>query len=217
MFLADDHDLFRKALRCLLEREKDFEIVGEASDGQSAVRQILEIMPDVVVMDIMMPEMNGIEATRQLMKQAPNLKVIAMSLYSNRNCIKEMLQAGAVGYLLKSGAAEDVLTAIRSVQLHQFFFSPSIALIVKADYCGSFPGSVKEGQNEDLVALSPKEQEVLRHLAGEKNIKEIAKILGLSIQSVDVYKLRIMKKLNIDTIAGLAKYAIRQGYVTLDA
>lgn len=212
IFLADDHTLFRAALRCLLEREPEFLVVGEADEGQSAVRLVLQLVPDVILIDISMPEMNGIEATRLILSQARSLKVVALSMYSNRYYIKEMLQAGAVGYILKTSAEQDLVAAIRAVQADQFYFSPQVARCVQADHWNT-PLAVP---GEAGAVLTPHEQQVLRLLSEGKNNKEIAAHLDLSTKTVDVYRRRLMDKLGLRSIAELTKYAITQGITSVD-
>jgi DNA-binding NarL/FixJ family response regulator len=210
ILLADDHQLVRDGLKALLDAEDDLEVVGEADDGRSALTLVREIAPDVVVMDIAMSGLNGIEATRQIRNEMPATKVIALSMHSNRRYVLGMLRAGAWGYVLKAGAYEDLVDAVRTVRNERIFTSPGIKDMVLEEY-------VRGGTSKEPASpLSAREREVLQLLAEGKTSKEIASILNVSVNTVDTHKRRIMQKLQLRTTAELTKYALREGLTTLD-
>jgi len=207
VFLADDHDVFRQGLSSLLSIEPGIEVVGEAGDGRSALAGILAGKPDIVLMDVTMPGLNGIEATRQLRKGAPKTRVIALSMHSGQRFVGEMLQAGASGYLSKKSDAEEVVKAIRAVAEGEIYLSPSISGCLVRSY-------LEEAQPQGgaaVRALTPREREILQMFVEKKTTKEIAAELKLSLKTVFVHKERIMEKLGIKTLAGLTKYAVREG------
>jgi DNA-binding NarL/FixJ family response regulator len=211
IFLADDHAIVRDGIRALLEKEKDFTVVGEAANGREAVEQAAKICPDVVVMDIAMPQLNGIEAARQLLLLQPRLRLVVLSMHSDKRFVAEMLRAGAVAYLQKSCAVRDLVAAIRAVLKGQVFMSPEITGIVVDTLRRQAPAP----GNKDKE-LSPKEREVLQLLAEGLSSKEIAGKLGVSVKTVDTHRQHIMEKLSLRSIAELTKYAIREGITTVD-
>jgi len=209
--LVDDHGMVRSGLRALLQREPGLAIIGEAADGRSAVRLIQELSPDVVVMDLHMPDLNGIEATRQIVAASPGIKIIALSASSDESATIEMLRAGAVGYVLKDAAFEELVTAIRTVLKGEVYLSPPVASIVVADY-------LKGGAttyNSAFSALSAREREVLQLIAEGKATKEVAALLQVSLKTAETHRRNVMLKLNVDSVAELTKYAIRHGLTTL--
>src|SRR5687768_2276249 len=201
ILLADDHQIVREGLKSLLNSHEDMEVVGEARDGRAAVQMAKELAPDVVIMDLGMPHLNGIEATRQITLREPEAKVVALSMHSDRRFMGEMLKAGAKGYLLKDGAFEELATAIRHVIANKVYLSPKIANVVVDDY----------------VRLTPREREVLQLMAEGRATKEIAMDLKVSIKTVETHRRQIMEKLGIHSVAELTKYAIREGLTSLDA
>jgi DNA-binding NarL/FixJ family response regulator len=211
--LADDHVIVRDGLRSLLEKERDFTVVGEAENGRDAVEQATRLRPDVVVMDIAMPGLNGIEATRQITAQPPKPKVIALSMHSDKRFVAEMLQAGASGYLQKNCAFKHLVNAIRSVIAGQMYLGPSVTGIVVEGFKQRLPAP----QPGEAATLSPKEREVLQLLAEGSSTKEIADHLGISGKTVDTHRQHIMDKLGIHSIAELTKYAIREGLTSIEA
>lgn len=217
VILADDHAIVRAGLRSLLEQESSIEVVGEASDGRMAISMTCEMRPDIVVMDIGMQQLNGIDATRKITTEIPGVRVIALSMHSDRRFVSGMLGAGASGYLLKDGAFEELVDAIRSVAAGKVYLSPSIASVVVEDYARrvNTPGTEKIDVPA-LAKLSPREREVLQLAAEGKSTKEIAAALGLSIKTVETHRRQIMDKLGIYSLAGLIRFAIREGLVTLD-
>jgi len=212
VLLVDDHRLFRTGLHSLLARQPDIEIVGEAEDGVSAVRMATNLAPDVVLMDVSMPKLNGIEATRQILSQNTAVHVIVLSMHADRRFVIEALKAGARGYLLKDSAIEEVLNAIAAVAGHQVYLSRRITNIVVEDYllvAGNASATA-------YTALSAREREVLQLVAEGRNTKEIAGHLNVSVKTVETHRKQIMDKLGLHTIAELTKYAIREGLTELE-
>ncbi|MCX7918259.1 MAG: response regulator transcription factor [bacterium] len=212
VLLADDHTLVRQGLCSLIAREPDMLIVGEAYNGRIAVQLVHERRPNVLVMDVAMPDLNGIEATRQILTKYPEVRIIGLSMHSDRRYVMEMLKVGAAGYLLKDCAFEELITAIRTVNSNQIYLSPPIADIVLKDYIYR----LKNNDASVYSILTAREREVLQLLAEGKSTKQIAASLKISIKTVETYRQQIMDKLNIYSIADLTKYAIKEGLVSLD-
>lgn len=211
ILLADDHKIIREGLRALLVNQRDIDVIGEAEDGRSTVKLSHELSPDIVIMDISMPDMNGIEAARQIISRDSRIKVIALSVHSDKRFVIEMLNAGASGYLLKDCAFEELANAIRTVMSNRSYLSPAITDVMIQDYR-------KLLSRETLSVfslLSPREREILQLFAEGKSTKEIAFDLAISIKTVETHRQQIMKKLDIHTIAELTKYAIKEGLTTL--
>lgn len=211
VLLADDHELMREGLRTLLAAQPDVEIVGEAEDGATAVRRVLELRPDIVIMDVGMPQVNGIEATRRLMAELPGTKVIALSMHSDRRYVTEMLKAGAAAYVLKQGAFRELATAMAAVRSGETYLSPRVAGVVVDLLRRPEP---EEGRLTRL--LSPREREILRLVTSGQNTKSIAVELGLSGKTVDGHRRNLMVKLGVQSVAELTRIAIREGMVTVD-
>jgi len=211
ILLADDHRIMREGLRSLIENEPDMKVVAEAGDGRTTVRLAEEVSPDVAVIDITMPELNGIEASSQIIARAPHIKVLALSMHSDEHFVTGMLRAGASGYLLKDCAAEELCRAIRSLVANETHLSPKIASIVIEDY--------RRGLSETRPArgkqLTPREREVLQLVAEGETSKKIAAQLHVSVKTVDAHRQQIMDKLDIRSVAGLTKYAIRKGITSI--
>jgi DNA-binding NarL/FixJ family response regulator len=213
ILLADDHQIVRQGLRNLLEKEPDLVVVAEADDGRSAVRLARDIRPEVIIMDVAMPDLNGIEATRQIISEMPKIKVIALSMYADRRFVLNMLKAGACGYLLKDCAYEELVQAVRVVLAHKSYLSPGVTDIVVRDYMqGSLPQEASV-----FSRLSPREQEVLQLLSEGKSTNQIADRLHVSIKTVETHRQQVMHKLNMHTVAELTKYAIREGLTSLES
>ena len=211
VILGDDHKIFREGLRVLLEKEADIQVVGEAGDGRTTVKMSEELLPDLVIIDISMPDLNGIEATHHIIKRNPQIKVIALSMYSDRRLISGIMKAGALGYVIKDSAFEELVQAIRAVKLGRIFMSPSIMDTVLKDYFLNL-------QTHDLSVystLTAREREVLQCIAEGKSVKEIASELHASAKTIETHRHSIMTKLNIHSTAGLTKYAIREGLTSL--
>jgi DNA-binding NarL/FixJ family response regulator len=212
VLLADDHNVVRHGLRVLLEAESDITIVGEAETGRQALQLVLKLQPDVVVMDVAMPMLNGLEATRQILKEAPATRVLILSSYSDDEYVQQVTEAGAAGYLLKQTAAADLIRAIHEAKKGNAFFSPAIAKRLMENYRESF---LRGATNVDARTqrLTSRETEVLQLVAEGKANKQIASELSLSIKTVEKHRQQVMNKLNIHDIAGLTRYAISKGII----
>jgi len=211
VFLADDHGMMREGLRLLIDRQRDMEVIGEADDGRKAVKQVTKLFPDIVVMDVEMPNLNGIDATRQISSGEKPVSVIALSAHTDRRYITEMLKSGAKGYLLKHSAGDELLDAIRTVRKGKTYLSPEIAETVAAE-CRRHATET----SSPFAQLSEREREVLQMLAEGKARKEIASDLCVSVKTIATHVEHIMEKLNIHSVAQLTKYAIRQGLTSLE-
>ncbi|MGD2079524.1 MAG: response regulator transcription factor [Nitrospirota bacterium] len=211
VLLADDHKMVRDGLRTLLEKQPDMEIVGEASDGRDTLKLIDVLSPDIVIMDIAMPNLNGIDATHQIRQDHPGVKVIALSMHSDKRFVGKMLKAGAWGYLLKDSAFEDLVVAIRAVMQNKRYLSPDIAGIVVED----FVSPSRQMDSSAYSLLSGREREVLQLMAEGKTTRQIAEKLNVSIKTVETHRMKIMDKLDIRSLAELTKYAIREGLTQL--
>ena len=212
ILIADDHRIIREGLHALLSKQDTFVVVGEAEDGRKAVDLAARLRPDVVIMDLTMPGLNGIEATRQIIAANPGMKVIALSIHSDRRFVRQMFEAGATGYLLKEGAFEELARAIRAVTDGKSFVSPGIAGVLIDDLVHRMTGKETPA---GVRALSGREREVLQLLAEGKSTKEIAAILGVGAKTVETHRRQIMLKLQLDSVAELTKYAIREGLTSL--
>jgi len=212
VLLSDDHRIMREGLRSLLEKEPDIELVGEAEDGRSTLELASKLKPQVVVMDISMPDLNGIDATRKLLEKLPSVKVLALSMHTDQRFIEGMLRAGATGYLPKDCASEELIRAIRTVLSNQTYLSPSIADVVRRDYL-----SQRRGADISVsYVLTEREREVLQLMAEGKNTKEIASRIQVSVKTIETFRQHIMQKLNLHSLAELTKYAIREGLTSLE-
>jgi len=210
ILLADDHQIMREGLVALLEKQADLKVVGEAEDGRAAVRLAKELHPDVVIMDVSMPDLNGIDATRQILAEVPGVKVVALSVHADRRFVKGIIQAGASAYLLKYSASQELIHAIQLVMGHRIYLSPEIAGVVLEDY--KYP----EPDTSVFAVLTLREREVLQLLAEGKSPREIADTLHLGLKTVEAYRRQIMEKLGFKSFADLIKYAIREGLTTLE-
>ncbi len=211
VLLADDHTVVRQGLRALLVVEGDIEIVGEADTGRQAVTMAKKLLPDVVVMDIAMPLLNGLEATRQITKQLPNTKVLILSSYSDDEYVQQLTEAGAAGYLVKQTAANDLLKAIREAHKGNAFFSPSIAKRLRDQCREAFVSGQPVKKRTDY--LTSREAEVLQLIAEGQANKQIAAELCISIKTVEKHRQQVMNKLNIHDVAGLTRHAISKGII----
>ena len=212
IILADDHRIMREGLRALLEIQSGMEVIAEAEDGRTTVDLAHELKPDVVVIDISMPDLNGIDATRQIISAAPHIKVIALSMHSDRKFVREMLSAGASGYLLKDSAFEELGTALAAVLNNQTYLSPKIADTVVRDYLGK----IDTTESRTSPSLTHREREVLQLLAEGRTTKEIASKLCVSIKTIETHRKQIMEKVGLNSVAELTKYAIREGLTSLE-
>jgi two-component system nitrate/nitrite response regulator NarL len=212
LLLADDHPVVRKGIRSCLS-DLDLEIVGEAVDGQEAMEKVRELNPDIVLMDIDMPKMNGLDATRLLRKEKPDTRVLILSVHSNKHYVLQIIQSGAQGYVLKDASPAELVRAIESVFDGEAFFSPDISQIVLNQYMA------EAGRGDDEGApgrLTSREREVLAMIAEGQSNKEMANKLGVGVRTVETHRERVMDKLNIRTVAGLTKYAISNGIAHLE-
>lgn len=213
ILIADDHQVFREGLRRLLEAEDGLAVVGEAENGRDAVERCEHLKPDVVIMDITMPSLNGIEATRQVRSSCPETRVLALSMHSDRRFVHQMFAAGASGFLLKEGAFEELARAIRVVREGQTYISPSIAdLVINEALTGT--SGARVGTPSSAV-LSPREREVLQLIAEGQSTKQIAGTLHVGVKTVETHRRQIMIKLGLNGVAELTKYAIKEGLTTL--
>jgi DNA-binding NarL/FixJ family response regulator len=210
ILLADDHQLIRQGLRSLLDEREGLHVLGEASNGRAAVRMARELKPDIVIMDITMPDLNGIDATRQIRGDNEHTRVIALSMHPERQFVLEMLAASASGYLLKDSPLDEVVSAIETVQRGEIFLSPKVTGVLVNQYLGG------AGEpNGFCGTLSPREREVLQLVAEGKNAKEIGQILHISSKTVEGHRRQIMDKLKLYSVAELTRYAIREGMSSL--
>lgn len=214
LMIVDDHTIVRQGLRRLLEDGEGMEVIGEAVDGRDAVAKALDLLPDIVIMDLSMPGLHGLEATRQIVKRLPKTKVLILSMHKNDAYVQQALRAGASGYILKDSASEEVLGAIRSVSRGDSYLSPSISRVLIDDYLRlCTPGG---GTRSLYDKLTVREREIFQLLAeGNKN-QQIADRLHVSVKTVETHRAHIMEKLNLGNIAELVKYAIEIGIIQLD-
>jgi DNA-binding NarL/FixJ family response regulator len=218
ILLCDDHRMMRDGLRVILERE-GLVVVGEAANGREVLALAAQLQPDIVVMDISMPELNGIDATRRLLAKSPGIKVVGLSMNSDRRYVLAMFAAGAVGYLLKSSASEELITAVRAVASNLKYVSPAIAGGLVDGFLNqqsSSPLPSSSAAPSTARPLSSREREVLQLLAEGKTSKDIAKRLDISGTTVETHRRQIMDKLQLRTIAELTKYAVREGLTSLE-
>jgi DNA-binding NarL/FixJ family response regulator len=212
ILIADDHSMLRDGLVACVEKEEGLEVVGEAENGLTAIQLVGKLSPDVVIMDVAMPDLNGIEATRQLTAQREDIKIIALSMHSDRRFVIEMLRAGAMGFVLKHSAFDELVNAIKSVYSGRTFLSSSIVDVVVSDYVKKMAGTDSPAYNQ----LTSRERQVLKLLAEGKTTKEIGFLLSVSSKTVETHRLKIRDKLKIDSLAELTKFAIREGITTLE-
>jgi two-component system, NarL family, response regulator NreC len=205
ILLADDHAVVRQGFKMILSSQPDMEIVGEAGNGREAVELAEQLKPDVVVMDVAMPELNGIEATRRLASSVPHARVVALSMHKDNVYVREILRAGARGYLLKDSVAADLVSAVRATAQGEGYLSPAVSNAVLDDY--------RRHVTNPIDLLSSREREVLQMLAEGKTNKEIAGVLNLSVYTVDAHRGRIMEKLNVHSINELVRFAVRNGLI----
>jgi DNA-binding NarL/FixJ family response regulator len=206
ILLADDHTIVRQGLSRAFQQEKGVEVVGEAGNGRVAVELAKKLSPDVVVMDITMPELNGMEATRQIIQNHPKIKVVGLSMLSSTRYVREMFKAGASGYLLKDCPFAELVDAVKTVVKGDTYISPSIGGTIIQDFVNK-----PDAEQTTFSVLSQREREVLQLMAEGKTTKQIGQSLGISPKTVEVHRLRIMEKLKIDNIAQLTKYAVQEG------
>ncbi len=205
ILLADDHEIIREGLRSVLDARKDWEVVGEATNGREAVKKVAELKPDVVVMDISMPELNGLEAVRQIVKQVPRTEVLVLTMHDSEDLVRGVLDAGARGYLLKSDASRQLISAIEALRLHKPYLTPRVNEVVLRGYLGEEPlkGETSGGK------LTPREREIVQLLAEGLSSKEVAGTLHISVKTAETHRTNIMRKLDIHSVSELVRYAVR--------
>jgi DNA-binding NarL/FixJ family response regulator len=211
VLVADDHQIFRQGLKALLESYPDFEVIAEATDGRQAVEMARQSNPDVIVMDVAMPDLNGIEATRKIMTDQPGTKIVALSMHTDPRFTSEMLRAGAKAYVPKESAFTELAEAVRSVAAGNVYVSPRVASATAAAV------STENGTKSAFRRLSPREREVLQLMAEGLATKEVAAELNVSVKTIETQRRQIMEKLQLFSVAELTKYAIREGLTTVDA
>ena len=212
ILIADDHGIVRQGLKSLIEHQSDMEVIAEAEDGRVAIELAKELCPDVVVMDISMPTLNGMEATRLILKEHKDIKVIALSMHSDKHIVREALEAGASAYVLKSYLFDDLIRALETVAKGRLYLSPRITNVVIDDY-------IRKSRKSESTAkpkLTSRERQIAQLVAEGKTIKEIARILHISSKTADANRRQIMSKLNMSSVAELTKYAVREGLTTLE-
>ena len=211
ILITDDHQLFREGIANLLAASPQIEIVGQAENGQEAIEKARKLKPDIVIMDLSLPIINGVDATRILCKEQPETKVMVLSMHAEKNYIKEALEAGAFGYLFKDCTYDQLIDAINTVYLGKKYLSDKITEVLIKDYL-----TKEEKVPDNNQELSERESEILKHIAEGKSTREIADLLFISIKTIGTHKQHILEKLNLKSTAGLIKYAIKKGIVGLD-
>ena len=212
VLLVDDHAIIREGLRSLLDKQSEMEVIADTDDGRKAIEFVRELSPDIVIMDITMPGLNGIEATRQITAEFPDVKVIALSIHSKRRFVADMLSAGATGYILKECLFDELVQAIKAVAAGGRYLSPMITDVVVSDYVKRLSATA----DSPFEALKAREREVLQLVTEGKSTKQIALELHVSTKTIEANRRQIMEKLNIHSVAELTKYAVREGLTTLE-
>jgi len=211
IMVADDHEVVRKGLVALLQAQPEWQVCGEAGDGREAVEKAIQLKPDILILDIGMPSLNGLEATRQILKTIPNARVLILTLHDSDQVVREVLNAGARGFLLKSDAARDLVAAVEALRHDRTYFTSKVAAMVLEGYLkGGTPGAViTPGRNR----LTPREREIVQLLAEGKSTKEVAVALGLSVKTAETHRSNIMRKLQLHSVSDLVLYAVRNNIV----
>ena len=212
ILLADHHEIVRYGLRCLIEEQPDMEVVGDAENGRMAIDLARQLKPDVVIMDISMPDMNGVEATRRICKEIPTTKIVVLSMHHKRQFVIDMLKAGVSGYILKTDVLDDQIRAVKAAAANEVYLSSKITGFVAHDYTSNLSASEQSAS----AVLTPREQEVLQLISEGKSTKESALHLNVSIKTIESTRRQIMQKLDIYNVADLTKYAINEGITSLD-
>lgn len=211
VLLVDDHPVVRKGLHSCLANRENIKVVGEASEGREAIQKVKELEPDIVLMDLNMPGMDGLTVTETVRKDSPQTKVLVLSMHSNREYVLRIVKAGARGYVLKDTPPDELVKAIETVYGGDAFFSPAVARIALNQYVS------ESDQSDPLSRLSDREREVLVHIAEGLSNKEIAQMLGIGVRTIETHRERVMRKLDIHSVAGLTKFAIAHGLISLDS
>ncbi len=215
ILVADDHEIVRRGLCSLLQKHEGWEICGEASDGRDAVDKAKQLKPDVVILDVGMPNLNGLDATRQLMQHDPNFKVIVLTITDSDQVIREALDAGARGFVLKSDAARDLVSAVEALQHRRMFFTPRVNDLVLAGFLDK-GHAISRNEPPSLPTLTAREREITQLLAEGKSSKEVASLLNLSTKTVETHRSNIMRKLSFHSIRDLVVYAIKNNIIQID-
>jgi DNA-binding NarL/FixJ family response regulator len=209
IFIADDHEVVRRGVRALLEAHPGWEVCGEAKDGREAVEKVKEANPDLVLIDVGMPNLNGLDAARQIITALPAVRVLVLTMHESEQVVREVLEVGARGFLLKSDAARDLIAAVEALQRRTTFFTSSVAEIVLNGYLHRGP----ELERPLKDRLTPREREVVQLLAEGKTSKEVASVLNLSVKTAETHRTNVMRKLNLHSVADLVRYAVRNRIV----
>jgi DNA-binding NarL/FixJ family response regulator len=209
IFIADDHEVVRRGVRALLEAHPGWEVCGEAKDGREAVEKVKEVNPDLVLIDVGMPNLNGLDAARQILATLPAVRVLVLTMHESEQIIREVLEVGARGFLLKSDAARDLIAAVEALQHRTTFFTSSVAEIVLNGYLHRGPELARPIKDR----LTPREREVVQLLAEGKTSKEVASVLNLSVKTAETHRTNVMRKLNLHSVADLVRYAVRNRIV----
>jgi len=207
ILLADDHEVVRRGLRALLEAQPGWKVVAEASDGREAVEKAKDMRPDIAIVDIGMPSLNGLEATRQIVKKAPRTRVLVLTMHDTNPLIQQVVKAGARGYVLKSDVATDLVSAVEALCRDQTFFTSKVAQIILDRYVGKSEGA--ENSSDGDSPLTPREREVVQLLAEGKSSKEVAAVLGISVKTAETHRINLMRKLDCHSVAEVVRYAVR--------
>ena len=211
VLIADDHTMVRQGIKIMLQAQQDMDVVGEAANGREAVQKAEETDPDVVILDLSMPIMNGLEAAKAIAKMNPRIGILVLTMHLNEEYAFQVLSSGAKGYMIKESSAEEMIKAVRSVYRHEEYLDPRLPKDVIDAYRKRAMFSNPDGTPKDI--LTPREREVLKLIAEGRSNKEIAQLLGLSVKTVDVHRTNLMKKLNIHDVATLVKFAIKKGLI----
>jgi DNA-binding NarL/FixJ family response regulator len=212
ILIADDHQVVRKGIRAVLDGRAEWEICGEAANGREAVAAAARLKPDLVIMDIAMPEMNGVEATRQILQHHPRIQILIVSMYESERLVRDVLVAGARGYLLKSDASDDLIAAVEALCRHKLWFTSKITDVVLRGYLDGLP-PLSGRSNTPTDVLSPRQREIVQLVAEGRSNKEIAETLEITIKTVETHRAHIMAKLDLHSISDLVRYAIRNAII----
>jgi DNA-binding NarL/FixJ family response regulator len=212
ILIADDHEIVRRGLRSIIVGQADWEVVGEALTGREAVEMARTLRPDLIIMDIGMPELNGLEATRHIIKEFPAIEILILTMHESEQLIREVLDTGARGYVLKSDAGRDLMAALESLRRHKPYFTSKVSEMVLTGYLRG-GGRIEEGEDAPRLRLTPREREIVQLLAEGKSNKEVANALAISVKTAETHRARIMAKLGLRSIGELVRYAVRNRIV----
>jgi DNA-binding NarL/FixJ family response regulator len=213
LLIADDHEIVRKGIRSLLEAQPGWQVAAEASDGREAVEKAKEMKPDITVLDISMPSLNGLEAARQMIKNDARAKILILTMHESDPLIREVLDAGARGYVLKSDASRDLVTAVNAVRSNKTYFTAKVAQVVLDGYLDKKPKKTDERKTDSATRLTPRQREIVQLLAEGKSSKEVAVALGLSVKTAETHRANIMRRLDCHSVSELVRYAVRNNII----